>query len=333
MLGEIREVRPEFARSALSACAHLPVDGPEGGRGPHVRPRKGHRRQGAIRAVGFILGAAALASPCATCHAGKAAAQSRSRHAKALRPYDGAGFAGKTLRERGGTEYRYSASGVTITRDGESREAAIQWLFGAGHFAATPLLRIDGEWIEHRVSRYTAGDRLSLTPGHSRQPADSIATALGIVQTKENERRCFGCHMTSGRPGVHCESCHGAGDSHPAAAASIRRDRSVALCATCHRAPNERHASSTPELDDTASIRFAPVGLQASRCFLMSGGRLTCVTCHDPHTDLADSKTYDAACRACHAPKQNCRPDCASCHMPKSSPMPFLTFTDHRIRR
>lgn len=251
-----------------------------------------------------------------------------------MKPYDGSFFAGKTLRERGGTEYTYSNKGVTIRRGDDVREVAIKWLFGAGHFALTPVLEIDGRAVEHRVSYYPGAKRLSLTPGHPAQPAGSIDAALGIVQSAENERRCFGCHMTGERPGVHCQTCHGDGANHPQQKQAVKRDRSVALCASCHRSPNAEFASEMPELEDASSIRFAPVGLMASNCYKKTAGRLTCVTCHDPHQNVKVSKTYDATCRSCHQPKRaSCKSDCASCHMPKSSPLPLLTFTDHRIRK
>ena len=262
--------------------------------------------------------------------------QSASRHAKALAPYDGTGFDGKTLRERGGTLYTYAGGRVAITRDGVRREAVIQGSFGAGHFARTLVLQREGRWVEHRISQYPLVGRLSLTPGHTAQPADNFDTAFGIVQSDVNAERCFGCHSTSANvPGVHCQRCHGEGENHPREA-TIRRTKDVALCAECHRSPNREYASPEPEAEDPGSIRFAPVGLLASKCYQASKGALTCVTCHDPHTDAKVAIAYDKNCTGCHAgaAKEACprEPNCANCHMPKSSPIPLLTFTDHRIR-
>lgn len=261
--------------------------------------------------------------------------QEASRHARASRPYDGTGFDGKTLRERAGTVYSYNGNRVAITRDGERREAIVQWAFGAGHFARTLLLRQEGRWVEHRISQYPEAGRLSLTPGHAARPADSFEMAFGIVQSEENAARCFGCHMTGKEPGVHCERCHGEGPGHPAEK-TIRRTREVALCAECHRSPNREYATTEPEVEDAGSIRFAPVGFLVSKCYLGSKGALTCVSCHDPHSDVRPAMSYDGKCLGCHAPKAKkaCprEPNCAGCHMPKSSPIPLLTFTDHRIR-
>lgn len=265
------------------------------------------------------------------------AEQTQSRHALALKAYDGEGFAGRTLRERSGLVYAFDAQGVRIRQNEASQFFPIQWLFGSGKFARTPVFQHEGRWVEQRLSWYSETQKLGLTPGHSFTPASSLESAMGVVQSERNAARCFACHQTNERPGVHCESCHGAQDEHPNKA-TIRRDRSVAACAQCHRSPVREYSSPAPELEDPLSIRFAPVGLLASRCYQQSQGKLDCVTCHNPHQNAATgAEPYDAACRNCHASaaKTPCprTPGCANCHMPRSSPAPLLTFTDHRIRR
>jgi hypothetical protein len=247
-------------------------------------------------------------------------------HPQALRPYDGEKFAGRTLREKGGITYTYTRQGVRIEKDGEQVEAMIAWMFGGGRQAMTPVLQWNGEWVEHRVSWYRGPDKLSLTPGHSFATPPDAGAALGVVQGAQNAQRCFGCHRTGDAPGVQCAACHDPQAEHPAKAS-----RGVALCAQCHRSPSPLAASRTPEIDDPMSVRFAPVGLQASRCF--SSGALTCVSCHDPHQPA--KADVDAVCQGCHRPKSHAgkaMSGCASCHMPKASPAPFLEFTDHRIR-
>lgn len=96
---------------------------------------------------------------------------------------------------------------------------------------------------------------------------------------------CFGCHATgfvapaelqAMLPGVSCERRHGAGGAHAAAARlgkpgpilnpkKLGNRQKVQLCSQCHRSPANEYLSLTPELEDPASIRFAPVGLMASR--------------------------------------------------------------------
>lgn len=97
---------------------------------------------------------------------------------------------------------------------------------------------MDGErWVEQRLSWYAATGKLSLTPGHSLQPTEDYERAMGVVQTPQNAARCFGCHMTEERAGVH------------PVAKTIRRDTSVAACATCHRSPAQEYASPMPEVE------------------------------------------------------------------------------------
>ena len=192
--------------------------------------------------------------------------------------------------------------------------------------------------MEHRVSWYRGGDRLSLTPGHDPASPIDLDEALGVAQSDANARRCFGCHRTAGEAGVRCQACHGAGDAHRQAPGrgNITRDRSVALCASCHRSPDAEFVSPMPELEDARSIRFAPIGLQVSRCFQKSK-TLTCVTCHNPHGEAA--KPVNTVCAGCHAPTRAASKKCprtpagcVGCHMQSSSPVPNLRFTDHRIR-
>ncbi|MFN7920456.1 MAG: cytochrome c3 family protein [Bryobacteraceae bacterium] len=266
--------------------------------------------------------------------------QSATPHARALAPYTGEHFDGRKLRGPGGVSYVYSGKEVQL--NGEVK-AAIRWAFGSGWQATTPVIERSGKIVEHRVSWYREGNRLGLTPGHDPAAPLDLEDALGVVETERNVERCFGCHQTLGEPGVTCQACHGDGTAHRAkpGRGTIARDRSVAVCSRCHRSPDAVYASPEPEVEDARSIRFAPVGLLASKCYkksLGAGGaeRLTCVSCHDPHGERPRAEPAKA-CVGCHAVAARTRrcprgADCASCHMKASSPMPGLRFTDHRIR-
>ena len=98
---------------------------------------------------------------------------------------------------------------------------------------------------------------------------------------------------------------------------------------------------------DRFEIVSAPYRLRQSRCFLQSGGALTCQTCHNPH-DLhkgPESATFYAEiCLKCHAPAlkakivQRQHPtsnDCVSCHMPtrRTEDVVHASMTDHLIQR
>jgi len=95
-------------------------------------------------------------------------------------------------------------------------------------------------------------------------------------------------------------------------------------------------------------INHHPYRLQQSRCFLESGGQLSCLTCHDPHRRIPDEQRaahYRAACESCHGKEACTRPehgaggaepaDCAGCHMPKrrTQDVVHVVMTDHKITR
>lgn len=86
--------------------------------------------------------------------------------------------------------------------------------------------------------------------------------------------------------------------------------------------------------------------LQQSPCFIGSGQKLTCNTCHDPHKALKGNSLefYDAKCQGCHELKTLVDPhknlnitdkNCVTCHMPKSgtTDIPHVSSTDHFIRK
>lgn len=240
---------------------------------------------------------------------------------------------------------------VVVSRGGASATALIEWAFGAGAQAITPVGRAGSRYFEHRISWYREPGHPARTLGHPGEASGSPDQALGIPQDAATITRCFGCHATgvepgprlgNMQPGVSCERCHGPGAAHAAKPghANIRilsglsANGLVEVCAECHRGPADK-----PTPGDPANIRFQPIGLMESQCYQRSG-TLSCLTCHDPHADAAtDAAFYAPKCLGCHAapsatdcPRAS-RRDCVRCHMPRGTPFPFLKFTDHRIAR
>lgn len=93
---------------------------------------------------------------------------------------------------------------------------------------------------------------------------------------------------------------------------------------------------------DRFEINHHPYRLRQSRCFLESGGALSCLTCHDPHRRIPEEERvshYRAACLTCHEQPIKAHPaergDCTSCHMPKrrTEDVVHVVMTDHLIRR
>jgi predicted CXXCH cytochrome family protein len=100
-------------------------------------------------------------------------------------------------------------------------------------------------------------------------------------------------------------------------------------------------------MGDRFEIAHTAYRLRESQCFLQSGGKLICTTCHDPHSIPRAGTAaahYNAICSNCHtgerAPKvalssHGAGADCVSCHMPKrrTDDVVHVVMTDHLIQR
>ncbi|MBK5291513.1 MAG: hypothetical protein JJE04_07560 [Acidobacteriia bacterium] len=263
----------------------------------------------------FLLAAAvpfAGSVVCANCHARIADSQSQTGHAGALK------------RETG------------------------RWAFGSGLQAITYVSQADEDtYLEHGLSWYRKSNGLDLTPGHkSRQGVRyrTFAADAAIL-------RCFQCHSTGtlrlasrreilpAEPGVRCEACHGPGGEHAKAPARVRLRNPGKmkaaeiniLCGECHRMPPAVGVETNWE--NPWNARHQPVYLSQAECFQKSGGRLSCLTCHPPHT--SQPVNTSARCQACH---ENTRhrtatagKTCVNCHMPDVAPSSLLRFANHWI--
>ena len=182
---------------------------------------------------------------------------------------------------------------------------------------------------------------------------------------------------------IGCENCHGPGLSHLAAAnmgdstGSITNPAKLSpwltdnICMSCHQTGDARvlqtgktYRDFRPgaELDDTLSIFLVPfsresapkddllehyLSMRLSKCYLKSGRRLGCISCHDPHVQPSQQEApayFRQKCMACHTEKSCAVPlslrqrktppdDCAGCHMPKRdvTVISHSVLTNHRI--
>ncbi len=186
---------------------------------------------------------------------------------------------------------------------------------------------------------------------------------------------------------IGCERCHGPGEIHVAQRRkgweppsdidpSIVNPRHLspplreAVCQQCHlqgEAAVPRRGRSlfdyrpglplheflavyvtAPEKSDNYKAVSQVEQMHVSRCFQAGGGKMGCITCHDPHSlPAAGEKTafYRQRCLQCHTDQSCSLPsatrqetkgnDCAACHMPRGSSTDVVhaAITDHRIVR
>ena len=135
------------------------------------------------------------------------------------------------------------------------------------------------------------------------------------------------------------------------------------VCISCHLEGDTRIEHAGREVDDFkpgdriadylsyfvyASDKMTNRGvseieeLSLSKCKIVSGDRMSCMNCHDPHAPPpVEGRVafYRSKCLTCHQAKYstshfNNNPDCTSCHMPKGrvAELPHIAWTDHRIR-
>ena len=173
--------------------------------------------------------------------------------------------------------------------------------------------------------------------------------------------------------GITCEACHGDGSKHvdskgkgaivnPLRLSSDQRD---SICISCHLEGDvtvQRAGHSGAQLSSRRTYFDLPgllcqcgadltdravsevEQLSQSTCKRVSGDRMSCMSCHDPHYTPDTSHRvafFRTKCLDCHSqpyfvtshhPENQ---DCTSCHMPRTGARNVLhvAWTDHRIRK
>jgi predicted CXXCH cytochrome family protein len=193
---------------------------------------------------------------------------------------------------------------------------------GSGKLGMTYISLLNGDsLLETHMSYFPPYKIWDVTPGQEVHVVGD--PPFGREYPSVPARLCIGCHATALpergkgiRPeprffGVGCEACHGPGKAHVDAAKAGRSNdlhmenlgkitpsKLNDLCGKCHRTAKNVNLD-TDEVSLTH--RFQPYALLRSRCRTRSDEPLSCLYCHDPHTDAAkDMKRYEAVCLTCH---------------------------------
>jgi hypothetical protein len=282
--------------------------------------------------------------------------------------------------------YQYRDGKLQIERNAPTQvqKWVADYAIGSGHHAVTFVSVLDPDVptvLEHRLTYFNrpgGSSGLGITPGHETQPPPPGLKPYGGELPARVGRECIRCHATQISagddqrfdeatmiPNVSCERCHGPGKDHVAAARRGSEESDLALpfgpgrwtaegllkmCGACHRLPSAAQAGQI-RTDNRLLIRFQPVGLMQSLCYQKSGGKLSCVNCHDPHARTStDRPSYDVTCLSCHAEKARRTPAaeqggtnskpcpvspatrCVECHMPRLDGGQGIMFSDHWIR-
>lgn len=310
---------------------------------------------------------------CAACHEDQLKRFASAPHHKTLlpgkHPMVAERLAGKSFTDQTtGAEFRYTKLDdyVWLESDRRQKPLRVDWLFGSGHHASTPVTVVEnpggGSTVLQQVMSWYPDDTIGWTLGQTEEYRDLHGIrAVANPQTAQQSRSCFLCHTTwlpekEDRldlvhvvANVTCTRCHVQAEQHVADPengsiqkwGSLTPLDSVNRCGECHR----RADHFTPDEIVTSNkllLRFASTSLVQSGCFKAQSPekRFDCMTCHDPHEPASvDPAYYNRRCATCHsgASDTQCKSsavtdECISCHMVKERVQDGLEFTDHWIR-
>ena len=263
---------------------------------------------------------------------------------------------------------------------GGSGKRDLSYFFGSGHLGTTWLYSVNHYLFESPVAWYSAAGKLDMKPGLSNakqmlpgliMQSDCLRCHMSSVQPSDpgTLNRYVGLPFLHG--GITCEQCHGDTAAHLASkgkapvvnTAKLSADKRDSLCISCHLEADitvERAGRSMLNYQPGDSIadylafytytKSDPLArgvseveqFNTSMCKRVSGDRMSCTSCHDPHFSPAPAQRvafYRSKCLVCHGAPSFVKthhpdnPDCIGCHMPHNGAenIPHVAWTDHRI--
>jgi hypothetical protein len=273
-----------------------------------------------------------------------------------------------------GQRYRVAENQLSFKAAGTEIVVPISFFIGSGAAGRSFLFARDRYLFELPVTWYASRNMWDASPGYEGERGVKLNRAVEpscLFCHSSQVRPIFGTQNRYGEKpflegGVSCERCHGPGSQHardplasrmvnPATLAPALRD---SVCSQCHLTGDARieqpgrriQEFQAGELLSSYATYFVRrrtgadlkvtshvEKLAASECKRVSGDRLWCGTCHDPHANNDSERTSaktQRACLNCHPAAHHEDEICASCHMPKS---PVIdgghgVVTDHGIR-
>ena len=259
-------------------------------------------------------------------------------------------------------------------------EYPLSYFLGSGHLGTTYLYQLNHYLFESPVAWYAASHGYDMKPGLAEMaqmppslPMQSSCLRCHMSAVQPSDPGTI--NRYSGQPflhgGITCEACHGNAQRHvnsggKAAIVNPSRldpDRRDSVCISCHLEGDvsiERAGHSAIDYRPGDSISdylafyvYSGNNMTArgvseveqfaqSTCKRMSGDKMSCTSCHDPHFTPAPEQRvafFRTKCLACHSQPQFAashhpeNPDCTSCHMRHTGAenIPHVAWTDHRI--
>jgi Tfp pilus assembly protein PilF len=245
-------------------------------------------------------------------------------------------------------------------------QSPISWYSRAGRWDVSPIHELDD------------GGRRPIVPDCLYCHTNRVESVRGAINRYREP-------VFAGQVAIGCERCHGPGELHVAERRDghvpagidlaivnprhLSNDLKTDICRQCHLQglsritrcgkdqfdyrpglPWDQFVSTfimRPNMADYSKSVGQFEQMEVSKCYLESGGKLGCVSCHDPHAkpDPKDTAAFFRnRCLTCHESNGCSAPSadrlekadsCIGCHMPKkqSSNVVHVSLTDHRIPR
>ncbi|HWF47839.1 MAG TPA: cytochrome c3 family protein [Bryobacteraceae bacterium] len=333
---------------------------------------------GVLAITGTFCIAAHAAMRCATCHPKETSRFLASPMGRSLGPPNPL-LPGRVRQESSGSDISIEIQGGRmihrLSERGLTAEYSIAYQIGSGVRGRSYVVDIGNYLLESPISWYR-DHGWDISPGYEgMQLIDFDRTVTesclfchsGRAKFTDADKRRIAPESVTA---ITCERCHGNGEDHmrhPSASnivnpAKLSADARDSICEQCHlegetrvvnpgksiesfRAGDKLTNTLVTYLYEEAGERHPAVSqveeLAASRCARVSGDKLWCGSCHDPHGERVDrARQVKALCTSCHprlspAAHPAELKECVSCHMPPrpTSNIAHVAVTDHRIHR